>query len=58
LLPYSESTNAQCAHGPLTEEETNRNIWLEKGDAAHTALRKIVLNKRLLNNIPYYINNR
>lgn len=54
VLPYS-STN-RCEHGPLTSEREKG--WLERDSPAHVALRHIVLDKRLLNNIPYYLNFR
>lgn len=33
-------------------------MWITKGSPAHEALRKIVLDKRFLNNIHYYLNFR
>nr|XP_022344857.1 uncharacterized protein LOC111137607 isoform X2 [Crassostrea virginica] len=54
ILSYS-STN-KCDHGPLTSEREKG--WLERDSPAHVALRHIVLDKRLLNNIPYYLNFR
>ena len=45
----------QCAHAPLTEAERNKP-WLKKDSAAHSALAKIVLDKRFQNTIPYFIN--
>ena len=47
----------QCAHAPLTEAERNKP-WLKKDSAAHSALAKIVLDKRFLNTIPCFINFR
>ncbi|XP_062570141.1 uncharacterized protein LOC134232209 [Saccostrea cucullata] len=54
VLPYSDIN--ECNHGPLTEERTKG--WLEKDSPAHVALREIVLDKRLQNNVPYYLNCR
>ncbi|XP_071949149.1 uncharacterized protein [Antedon mediterranea] len=56
MLSYSDSGTACCSHGPL---ETDRDKgWLAKGDPAHNALRNIVLSKRFLNKIPYWLNFR
>ncbi|XP_052285882.1 uncharacterized protein LOC127881787 [Dreissena polymorpha] len=46
----------ECSHGPLTDERELE--WLEKGSAAHDALREIICDRRFLNNIPYYLNAR
>jgi hypothetical protein len=46
-----------CHHDPLTDAERNKP-WLKKGSPAHTAMSKIVLDKRFLNTIPYYTNFR
>lgn len=54
ILPYSSSN--KCEHGPLTS--AREKGWLEKDSPAHVSLRSIVLDKRLLNNIPYYLNCR
>lgn len=54
LLTYGNSN--KCDHGPLTDEREKK--WLEKDSSAHESLRRIVLDKRLLGNIPYYINFR
>ena len=47
----------QCAHAPLNETDRNKP-WLEKDSAAHSALAKIVLDKRFLNTISYFANFR
>ena len=47
--------SGQCAHAPLNETERNKP-WLKKDSATHNALAKIVLDKRFLNSIPYFIN--
>lgn len=54
VLSYSNIN--ECNHGPLTEERTKG--WLEKDSPAHVALREIVLDKRLQNNVTYYLNCR
>ena len=45
-----------CSHCEL--EENRDKEWIEKGSPAHLALTKIVLDKRFLNNIHYYLNFR
>eukprot|EP00105_Crassostrea_gigas_P025257 XP_011445781.1 PREDICTED: uncharacterized protein LOC105341126 [Crassostrea gigas] len=45
-----------CSHGEL--EENRDKEWIEKGSPAHLAQTKIVLDKRFLNNIHYYLNFR
>ena len=50
-------SSGQCSHGPLSEEEREKP-WLTKNSAAHKALQKVVLSKRLLNTFPYYTNFR
>ncbi|XP_069139069.1 uncharacterized protein [Argopecten irradians] len=57
LMQYSDNCPAECSHGPLTTEATDEK-WLEKGSKAHHVLRKIVLDKRFLNKVPYYLNAR
>ena len=47
----------QCAHAPLIKAERNKP-WLKKNSAAHRALAKIVLDKRFLHTITYFINFR
>ncbi|KAK3083371.1 hypothetical protein FSP39_020934 [Pinctada imbricata] len=55
-LSYGSMDYGQCSHSAL---ETDREKpWLKKGSKAHEALRRIVLDKRLLNNVPYYLNFR
>ena len=44
------------AHMVYLEERTAD--WLKKGGPAHRALVKIVMDKRLMSNIPYYLNFR
>ena len=55
LFDYGSGSNS-CSHGPLTEK---RNVkWLEAGSKAHQALVEIVLDRRLQNSVPYYLNFR
>ena len=56
FLPYSEMGMCTCVHDPLSD--TRDKAWMTKGSAAHEALRKIILDKRFLNNIHYYLNFR
>ncbi|XP_070549165.1 uncharacterized protein [Ptychodera flava] len=51
-----DGTYGKCGHGPLSDGE--RIPWLIKGSPSHIALRKIVEDKRLMKNIPYYVNFR
>ena len=46
----------ECPHEPLGDDERNKP-WL-KELPAHKALTKIVMDKRFLNTIPYYVNFR
>ena len=52
----NDMTHTKCQHGPLPEERDQN--YLEKGSDALMALTNIVMDKRLLNNIPYYLNCR
>lgn len=57
-LSYSErETSDQCAHDPLSEEARDKE-WMKKGSPPHEALSNVILNKRFLNNIHYYLNFR
>ena len=47
----------ECDHAPLNEDERSKP-WLKKDSPPHKALTKIILDKRFLNTIPYYINFR
>ena len=49
--------DGKCGHDVLSEEERTKP-WLEKDSSPHKALQKIVLHKRLLNELPYYTNFR
>lgn len=55
-LSYVGLSPGSCSHGEL--EENRDKEWIEKGSPAHLALTKIVLDKRFLNNIHYYLNFR
>lgn len=46
-----------CDHSVLTEEERSKP-WLTKDSSAHEALRKIILQKLLPNELHYYTNFR
>ncbi|XP_055997869.1 uncharacterized protein LOC125647150 [Ostrea edulis] len=56
VIPYTSSGDSSCQHGPLVDDREKQ--FLEKGSSPHTALRKLVMDKRLLNKIPYYLNCR
>ena len=57
LMSYdNDTTHTKCQHGPFPEDR-NKN-YLEKGSDALMALTNIVMDKRLLNNTPYYLNCR
>lgn len=49
-------SNIRCNHGPLPPDRNK--AYLEKDSDAHNALRNIVMDKRLHNNIHYYLNCR
>ena len=49
--------SAKCAHDSIDSEERDKD-WLEKGSQAHICLRQIVLDKRFLNTINYFVNFR
>jgi hypothetical protein len=55
LLPSSDGSYS-CKHGPLSSDRDKG--WLERDSDQHVALRKIILDKRFLNKIPYYLNFR
>ena len=54
---YGGETGGRCAHEQLDEEE-RKKPWLKKNSPAHDALRKIIMDKRLLNTLKYYTNFR
>ena len=54
---YGGKTDGRCAHEQLDEEE-RKKPWLKKNSPAHYALRKIIMDKCLLNTLKYYTNFR
>ena len=42
-----------CAHEPIAPEMARTKKWMKKGSKAHNALKEVVLNKRLRNDIKY-----
>lgn len=57
-LSYGSMSAGSCSHGELEDCDRADKKWLEKGGPAHSALTRIVLDKRLLNNVHYYLNFR
>ena len=55
MFNYGSGSNS-CSHGSLAEERDTE--WLKKGSKAHQALMKIVLDRRLKNNVSYFLNFR
>lgn len=55
-VSFVDTGSNSCQHGPLCEER--QKGWLTKGSPAHDALIEIVMNKRLINKIPYYLHCR
>nr|XP_022297617.1 uncharacterized protein LOC111106988 [Crassostrea virginica] len=55
-LSYGRMGPGACSHGELTDDRDKD--WIEKGSPAQPALTKIVLDKRFLNNVHYYLNFR
>lgn len=56
ILSYTDSGANECRHGPLLTPRDKG--WLKPGSPPHVALRDIVMNKRLIQKIPYYLNCR
>ena len=50
--PDASSSYNSCAHRPLTIRETVAKRWLTGSSAAYTALQNIILDPRLLNDMP------
>ena len=46
--------DGQCSHGPLTAAETGKKL-LEKGSKAMDALRKVVMDKRRVESLIFYV---
>jgi hypothetical protein len=42
-----------CAHEPIAPEMARTKKWMKNGSKAHNALKEVVLNKRLRNDIKY-----
>lgn len=43
----------RCKHGPQMDEREKE--WLEKGSKPHTEMCRIILDKKFLRNIPYFL---
>lgn len=58
-LSHGYGTN-QCLHEPIDSEEDREKPWLcpRKDKQTLQNLASVILNKRLLNNVPYYLNFR
>ena len=56
VLGCSDSGDNSCKHGPLCKERDKD--WLKADSPAHGALVAIVLDKRFMNRIPYFLNCR
>jgi hypothetical protein len=44
---------ATCEHEPIAPEMARTKKWMKKGSKAHNALKEVVLNKHLRNDIKY-----
>lgn len=59
VLPYSTSGVNGCEHDDLEEHKYRESKeYIQKGSLTHETLRSIIMNKRLLNKIPYFLNFR
>ncbi|KAK3085827.1 hypothetical protein FSP39_009247 [Pinctada imbricata] len=58
VLPYCSAISNRCHHGDLIRDANEVKEWLKKGSAPHEALRHIVMDKRLVNQVHHYINFR
>ncbi|VDI48769.1 Hypothetical predicted protein, partial [Mytilus galloprovincialis] len=56
MIAYSDTAGNECKHGPLSSEREKG--WLTGATPPHDALIKIVMDKRFLRKIPYYLNCR
>jgi hypothetical protein len=45
----------ECAHPELSEEESGRKQWLVPGSASHEGLKKVVFDKRTLNDMNHLV---
>lgn len=43
----------RCEHGPIEVDEETEPAWLEPDSPAHTALKDVVMDKRLLKDIRF-----
>ena len=53
---FSDNTiYKQCTHSVLSERERCTKKWLEVGSPSHNALKSIICDKKLLNDLSYFI---
>ncbi|KAJ8049559.1 hypothetical protein HOLleu_02345 [Holothuria leucospilota] len=45
----------QCAHPPISEEETRLKCWLKAGSSTHLALQEVVLKKTVLKDMEHLV---
>lgn len=59
VLPHGNDDSFECSHGPLNENERDKE-WLHPAKNSTTIrdLANIVMDKRLFNNVHYYLNFR
>ncbi|CAC5418394.1 unnamed protein product [Mytilus coruscus] len=55
-MSYTDDGTYSCKHGPLCEEREKG--WLKAGSPAHDAAIGIVMDKRFIKKIPFYLNCR
>lgn len=55
-MSYTDDGTYACKHGPLCAEREKG--WLKAGSPAHDAAIGIVMDKRFIKKIPYYLNCR
>lgn len=59
VLPYSTSGVNGCEHDDLEVHKYRESKeYIQKGSLTHETLRSIIMDKRLLNKIPYFLNFR
>ena len=54
LVGEREWHDGQCSHGPLTAAENGKPI-LDKGSKAMEALRKVIMDKRWVESLIFYV---
>ena len=54
LVGEHERHDGQCSHGPLTAAENGKPI-LDKGSKAMEALRKVIMEKRWVESLIFYV---